>query len=392
VSGVSRGSRWVRLGLAMTFVALSACTSSPHSPTPSAPSSVQGSLASVMVLGKPLPTACTVGLPSPLKTVMFTAGGHLWAMDPYFGDVTCVLNNAGSDFLLGPQGNRALLDGFQVAGWGAEAPNLPATGVAPASVGWSRPQGTAIIYANKGVVRPDMYFLKTGHTIPMTRLPDATYLEFAYHPTGLAIGYILKRKGSEAIWYSRNDGTKAKPLVFTKEGTTFSDLTFSRDGGTMYYIAHHRAGYSELHFIDLTRPKNLLSIYRSPLNTYWKTFSLAPFAERAAVTQGTSCEDSTAKLLPNFAGGLFPVQKGVPLLPDATGPTRVLGWFDNQSLLVAEGGCGRPEDLWAVNITGNPAPELLASGVDEGAFRDTRPNPPTTLPRAVRIVQGPGVG
>jgi hypothetical protein len=324
---------------------------------------------------------------------MFSAEGRLWALDPTTGVLACVLDNAASgSFLLGPQGNRVLLDGFQIAGWGTAPPAYPATGLQPAAVGWSRPQGTAIIYSNAGDTRPHMFFLGTGHTIAMQgNLPAATYLEFAYHPTGLAIGYILKRQGSEAIWYSLNNGKKAKPLVFTKEQTTFSDLTFSRDGGTMYYIAHHRAGYSELHFIDLTQPKVLRSLYKSPKGVYWRTFTLSPGEMRFAVTEGADCSHSVAKVLPqNFYAG--PVISGSPLIPDATRPTTALGWINTGTILVGEGGCGAPMDLYAVRVKRDQPPKLLASGVDGGSFRDSRPTPPTSLPVEVRLASGPGVG
>jgi hypothetical protein len=262
----------------------------------------------------------------------------------------------------------------------------------PSAVGWSRPQGTAIIYVNKGDLHPRMFFLGTGHTITMSNLPAATYLEFAYHPTGLAIGYILRRQGAQAIWYSLNNGKKAKPLVFTKEGTTFTDLTFSRDGEWMYYIAHHRAGYSELHSIDLSFPKFLNSDYRSPKTVYWRTFVRSPNDLRVAVTEGADCVQNVAAVLP-FS---YPAQKtktsGRVLMPGEPRPTEALGWLDNGTVLVGVGGCGAPMDLYAVQANGVRPPILLASGVDGGSFRDSRPAPPTTLPVEVRLASGPGVG
>jgi hypothetical protein len=315
---------------------------------------------------------------------MFSAEDRLWALDPATGQLVCVLDHtAPGQFLLGPQGNRVLLDGFQIAGWGTAPPAYPAIGLHPAAVGWSRPQGTAIIYVNKGDLHPRMFFLGTGHTITMSNLPAATYLEFAYHPTGLAIGYILKRHGSEAIWYSLNNGKKAKPLVFTKEQTTFSDLTFSRNGQIMYYIAHHRAGYSELHWIDLSTPKVLNSQWRSPKGTYWRTFAFSLSQYDVAVTKGTSCSNSRAIVL----------GKRGSLMPGAKGPTTALGWVDNRTVVVSDGGCGGPMDLYAlVRTRGSYIPTLVASGVDAGAVRDSRPNPPTSLPVEVRLASGPGVG
>jgi hypothetical protein len=299
-------------------------------------------------------------------------------------------NSQPGSFLWGPQGDRVLLDGFQVAGWGT-APSFAATGLQPSAVGWSRPHGTAMIFADQGATHPQMFLLESGNTINLDSLPAATYLDFAYHPTGLAIGYILESKGSQSIWFSTNTGKKAKRLVFTDEGTTFSDLNFSRDGLFMYYVAHHTAGYSEMHQIDLRAPETLVSLWEGHKGEYVRTFAPSPNDKRFAVTEGAHCNGSKAALLGNVGSAKGPYTART-LIPDATRPTMTLGWLDLGTVLVGEGGCGGPLDLFAVQANGNVAPKLLAAGVDVGATRTPRPSWPSSLPIEVRLASGPGVG
>ena len=376
--------RLVRCVLTAVLVTLCACTGS--SPQQSrTPTGSPSPTPAFFPDGTGLPAGCAATDPTDTQTVVFSALGRVWALDPSSGQLSCLLEAPDpGPFLLGPQGNRLLLNGFQIAGWNS-SPSFPATGLDPAAVGWSRPQGTAIIYVKTGDVRPEMFFLETGATKTLSALPQATYLEFSYHPTGLAIGYILERGGKQSIWFSMNTGTKAKRLVFSEIGTTFSDLTFSRDGNFMFYMAHHAKGYSELHFIDLRFPRTLHSIWKGPNGDYVRVFEPSPNGRRYAVTNGLGCSQSRA-------GVLVGNKQERTLIPDAAEPTASLGWLNAGTILVAKGGCGATLDLYAVQANGVSAPQLLVKGVSAGALRSTRPSPPTSLPKEVRLVGGSGVG
>ncbi|MBA3690652.1 MAG: hypothetical protein H0W82_04475 [Actinobacteria bacterium] len=37
-------------------------------------------------------------------------------------------------------------------------------------------------------------------------MPKGTYLDIAYHPSGLALAVILERDGTQSIWFSTNKG------------------------------------------------------------------------------------------------------------------------------------------------------------------------------------------
>jgi hypothetical protein len=72
----------------------------------------------------------------------------------------------------------------------------------------------------------------------------------------------------------------------------------------------------------------------------------------------------------------------VRLLPDATKPTRAVGWLSPTSVLVATGGCADLLDLSAVDIaSGSVVP--LVSGVSLAAVRTPVPTPPAPMPGSI---------
>jgi hypothetical protein len=74
------------------------------------------------------------------------------------------------------------------------------------------------------------------------------------------------------------------------------------------------------------------------------------------------------------------------LVPRERRPTRVVGWLTDDTLLVAAGGCGAREDLYAAT-TGGTARKLV-SGVEAAAVRRPEPTPPPTLPTPGRVGSG----
>ena len=384
--------RSTRLVVALTF--LFACTASNPAPsgtgtTPSTaptPATSTPPPATTLADGAPLPSGCHKAQPATAQTLAFSAQGRLWALDPGSGELSCLLQNHDTGpFIWGPQGDRVLLGGMQVAGW-HDAPSYPPTGVQPTIADWGHPLGLAVVYAEPDATRLDKLFMDTHKTETLSGLPTGTYLAVAYHPTGLAIGFILERDGKQSIWLSTNEGDHPKRIVFTNTGTTFSDLTFSADGESLIYMAHHIEGYSHLHSIDLAKPDTINSVWKGPIGEYVRTVDPSPDDQLYAVTEGQTCGANHAALLVGDRGGER------ALLPDVPGPTSVLGWVDPVTVLVGSGGCGAPMNVYEVPVSLASSPQLLVSGVSAAASRAPAPSTPATLPREVLLDAGSGVG
>ena len=99
---------------------------------------------------------------------------------------------------------------------------------------------------------------------------------------------------------------------------------------------------------------------------------------------GTSCDDGEAMVR-------GPDRKLIPILPDGSGPSRVLGWLDRTHVLVGVGGCGEPLDLSAFDARAEAIVPLV-SGVTAAASRSPAPPAPTSLPQEVEGEVGSGVG
>ena len=120
--------------------------------------------------GTPLPRGCTGGAGAS-HTVAFVADGRAWAVDPDDGDVACLfpVEDAGP-FAWGPQGDRVLLDGFEIRGVGGDAPDLPAIDTSVSAFDWGHPLGLAVVFADaKGI--PRKRFLDDGRLIRLVSLP-----------------------------------------------------------------------------------------------------------------------------------------------------------------------------------------------------------------------------
>jgi hypothetical protein len=381
----------LRAALILSF--LCACTASnPVATTSSRPSSPGASESPspasgpALADGTSLPSACHPRPPAATQTVTFAADGRVWALDPNGGPPSCLLSTRNPEpFLWGPQADRVLLGGLRVAGW-HDAPSYPPSDVQPTIAGWGHPVGLAVVYAVAGATHPLKFFMDTGKTERLGDLPSGRYLAVAYHPTGLALGFILERGGRQSIWLSTNEGQQPKRLVFTDTGTTFSDLTFSADGQDLIYMAHHREGYSHLHSIDLAKPDVIDSVWKGPVGEYVRTVDPSPDDQLYAVTEGRTCAEDHAALLIGSGGDER------PLLPDVPGPSSVLGWIDAVTVLVGSGGCGTPMSVYEVSAGPSVPAQLLVSGVSVAASRAPAPSTPATLPREVLLDTGSGVG
>jgi hypothetical protein len=298
-------------------------------------------------------------------------------MDAEGGGLTCLFGVADpGPFLWGPQGDRALLDSLAVGGLEG-VPTRPPVDVNPEVASWGRPTGKSIVF-----VAPDGASLLKAHLErqdptafeDVSPFTDARYLAVEYHPSGLAFGMVLERPGEEeAIWLSSNVGTGPRRVVFTEEGTTFGDLAFSADGLALFYVAQHSDDHPDLHRIDLTDTSVAPVMWSGPVGSGILDIWAGPDQETVAFTAGKSCADGEAMVR------TADLPEGAPLLPEAAGPTRALGWLGSSTVLAAAGPCEGPLDLTGVDVaTGEGVPLVL--GVDAAAVRTPEPTPPPPLP------------
>ncbi len=368
-------TRWVMTATIATI--LVACTTSQSTtpsvqpnPTPttsSAPPPPTVTLAD----GSGLPEGCR-GHTVASQTVAFVGEGRAWALDPRTGRVSCLFDevDAGS-FVFGPQADRVLLADLRVRGLSPEAPTWPASAATtPTVFDWGHPNGLAIVYADaKG--RPAKRFMDDGSTERLPSLPDGAYQAIAYHPSGLALGFIIDEGTRQGIWLSSNEGKDPERLVFSKPDTVFSSIAFDPDGTKIWWIAQHAGAISEIHWMDLADRTGFSTVLTRGLAPTAHGLMLAPNGPLMAATQGEGCADAQAMIVD--ADGAHPAIAG------SEQPTQALGWLDASTLLVSAGGCGQPVTLSAVGVDAQHA-TLLLDGAEIGAPRTVLRDAPTEVP------------
>jgi len=385
----------IRTALALAAaLSMAACTSGsspntgigspPAPPTSGSSSSASPSVSSTpaTIAGTPLPECDGRIRFTGNQTVAFAADGHVWVLDPSSGDLSCLwpVTDPGP-FIWGPLGDRLLLGGLEVVG-GRDAPSHHASDVQPTVADWGHPVGVAIVFSQEGESRPQKLLLEEGRVQTLRSMPAGTYLDVAYHPSGLALAFVIEIHGQQSIWLSTNEGENPTRLVFSKSGAVFTDIEFSSDGRSLYYTANHPQGYAQVHWVDLSAPGTIEDGWRSIGDVSLHDVVLAPRGSHIAVDTGESCESSQALFLDGLA-------KQHPALPDEQRPTRVLGWLDRSTALVGAGGCGSALDLFAVDVKhGQPKP--LVAGVEDAATRVPAPPAPSTLPKVVEEEVPPG--
>jgi hypothetical protein len=367
--------RLVRFVLASALL-LGACTRSPaddETPTPGGTTetpSVVPATGPRLPDGTPLPAGCTGGAGAS-ETVAFVADGRAWALNPTDGDLACLfpVDDAGP-FAWGPQGDRVLLDGFEIRGIGGDAPDLPGIDTSVRAFDWGHPLGLAVVFADAEGI-PRKRYVDDDRLIRLVSLPPGEYLEVAYHPSGLALAFVVETPEGQEIWLSTNEGKDPQRLVFSKQ-TEFTSLAFSPNGRVLWWTAQHEGGIPELHFMKLETRTGFGTAWRGPEGTVAGGLRMAPVGPLQAVTEGEACEEHKALVL----------ERGETrtAMPDETRPTEALGWLDRTTLLVAAGGCGEPEDLFTVDGLGGQAPAALVLDVEIAAPRTRVTNPPRTVP------------
>ena len=368
--------RWIRFVLASALL-LGACTQPPAGDGTPSPSGETTESPSVLPAtgprlpdGTPLPGGCTGGAGAS-DTVAFVADGRAWALNPAGGDLACLfpVDDPGP-FAWGPQGDRVLLNGFEIRGVGGDAPDLPAIDTSVSAFDWGHPLGLAVVLADAQGI-PRKRYVDEDRLIRLVSLPPGKYLEVAYHPSGLALAFVVETPEGQEIWLSTNEGKDPRRLVFSPQ-TTFTSLAFSPNGRILWWTAQHEGGIPELHFMKLATRTGFGTAWRGPEGTVAGGLRLAPEGSLQAVTGGGSCEEHQALVLDRG--------ETRTAIPDETRPTEALGWLDRTTLLVAAGGCGEPVDLFTVDGLGVNAPAALVLDVEIAAPRTQVTNPPRTVP------------
>jgi hypothetical protein len=382
---------WHRIGLVASFAALAACTSTGPTggPTPiGGPGSPTGTpeVRAFLASGQPLPSGCSDRHSEPTQTVAFVAEGRAWALDPSSGGLTCLFQVTDpGPFIWGPLGDRVLLGGLHMEAIGGQTLQPPLD-VQPGPSAWGHPVGTAVAFVSGDGTELDKRYLDQNGLVDISPLRGVSYLSVTYHPSGLALAFVAEREGRQSIWLSSNLGEDPKRLVFSKVGTEFGALEFSADGRTLVYAAQHADGRPEVLALDLANRSFIRWLWRGQPGQHVLSVFQPPSrsGRLLGLTLGTSCDDGVAMVR-------GPDRKLIPILPDASDPSRVLGWLDRTHVLVGVGGCGEPLDLSAFDVR-DEASVPLVSGVTAAASRSPTPPAPTSLPQEVEGEVGSGVG
>lgn len=366
---------WARIAVAVLALA-AACTRTEPPPEPTQEPTAEPSPSvepsgARLPDGSPLPEGCTGGA-GPDHTVAFVADGRAWALDPTDGDVACLFPvvDAGP-FAWGPQGDRVLLGDFEIRGLTPDAPDFPPVRVGLGAFDWGHPIGLAVVFADpKG--HPRKRFLDDGHVERLTSLPEGRYLEVAYHPSGLALAFVVEGVDGQEIWLSTNEGNDPQRLIFSEAGTTFPSIAFTPNGRQLWWTAEHEGGLVELHWMDLADRSGFGTSWSRPTQGTAENLKIAPAGRLKSVDVGAGCDDRQALVLSG--------RSGTAALPEEERPTTALGWLDSTTLLVAAGGCDEPQDLYAVDGSGEEDPATLVLGVELAAPRTVVTDPPRKVP------------
>jgi hypothetical protein len=321
----------------------------------------------VLASGEPLPARCVPGPVRPKATATFVANGHVWALEPGSGRVTCLFSaDDPGPFLWGPRADRALLARLEVKGL-AGAPSRAPAAVDPSAASWGRPVGKSIVFVGRG----GRALLKArpggGGFLDVTPVRGARYERVVYHPSGLAFAFVLRRSGRESVWISSNTGKKPKQLVHGRFHTDFGPIAFGDGGWTLYFSALHAGGHVDVHSLSLAAGTSAPVRWRGKPGE--RVFDLRPGPFYIAITVGRSCASRRV---------IEVDRPGVDVMSGMR-PARAIGWLGDFRLLAAVGGCGRPIDLYSVRPdTGNAL--LLVRNVDAASVRRAERLPPPPFP------------
>jgi hypothetical protein len=316
-----------------------------------------------------LPDGCARDAPSPnAAPVAFVAGGRAWAASADGRRLWCLFEvRRPGPFLWGPRGDRVVLDGLEVRGVGARVWR-PGQGIQTVSLAWLGPGGDALAFVAPGGLNLELAVLGSVDQQELTPLRNAKYDAVAAHPSGGALAFAVRRGGTAEVWVASRTATSEVKVAGGQ--ARFGPLAFSAGGKALYYGSKLPDGTRRVDIYSLTAAEPLAPAWTGRRDV----LAIVPRRDKAgtqlAIDTGSGCDDRRADLS-GLDGG-----QGRPLLPSAQRPTSAVGWLDNRRVLVAEGGCEGPFDLWVVDVGGRE-PALIARAVTRGAVRrpDLRPVP-----------------
>ena len=326
--------------------------------------------------GEPVQAECVPAGVGRASTVTFVAGGNAWALNPATGRAACLFAAPRpGPFEWGPRADRALLARLEVKPLG-RAPSRAASPIDPALTAWGRPTGKSIVF----VSRDGRRLLKAhpGSTSfeEVTPLRDADYTLVAYHPSGLAFVFVVRRNGHESIWMSSNVGERPVQLVHGRLHTRFEALAWGDAGQTLYFAGRHPDGRVHVHALPLVGATSAPVVWSSQMGQHVSAI-LPGWPGLALTVDRSSCASRHTVLVTTKRAGAVPL---------AGRPSRAVGWLDDHHLLVAAGGCGEPIDLYSVEHA-TLAARVLVRDVDAASVRRAEPLPPPPLP-----IRGEGRG
>jgi len=355
-----------------------------EAPSTSGPgTTTQPAIVTTFANGQPLPSGCPAGANARAQTVAFVAGGNAWVLDPESSDASCLFPTpAPGPFTWNPRGDRTLLDGLAIRSIDGRQLRDATLTTSPRS-SWGHPIGKAVVAISPNGTELHKVYPGTQRQDDITPLADVHYLNVIYHPSGLALAFVVDTGDGQEIWLSSNEGRDPVKLVFSVGGTTFGALAFTADGRTLLYGAVHRDDAPVLHALDLTDPTINQGLWHGEAGDRITEMFTQPkrYGELIAFTVGAACEDSTAMA---FRHGQEP-------RPLAEAPSHVVGWLDARTVLVASGGCEGPTDLAAVDVR-KDATVPLVTGVDIAAARTPLLPFVPPLPQDIEEEVGSGVG
>jgi hypothetical protein len=355
-------SSWARLLLAALTVCAVGC-SQRGATLPNAPPTTVGTTAA-----GPLPDGCPGATPAPTTApVAFVAGGRAWATTADGRRLWCLFEvRRPGPFLWGPRGDRVVLDGLEVRGVGAPVWRPP-RGIETVSLAWLGTNGSALAFVAPGRLNLNAAALGSIDLQELTPFRGPIYDAVASHPSGQALAFVLTRDGASEVWMASNRGSGAVRLVAPTRAR-LGPLSFAPGGKVLYYGSRLPDGSRRLEVFSLAEGRSLAPAWTGKRDVLAIVPRRDPAATQLAVDTGSGCGDRRADLS-GLDGG-----PGRPLLPSATRPTSAVGWLDTHRVLVVEGSCQGPYDLWLVDVNGRD-PQSIARGVDRAALRRPDPRP-----------------
>jgi hypothetical protein len=257
----------------------------------------------------------------------------------------------------------------------------PPRGIETVSLTWLGANGNALAFVTPGRLNLASASLGSIELRELTPFRGgSTYEAVAGHPSGQALAFVIQRSGAAEVWMASNAGSGRARLVRPTRAR-LGPLAFSAGGKALYYGNRQSDGTRRLEVYSLAERRRLEPAWTGERDILAIVGRRDPAATQLALDTGSGCDDRRADLS-GLDGG-----PGRPLLPSAAEPTSAVGWLDTRRVLLVEGGCEGPFDLWLVDINGGE-PKPVARGIDRAALRWPDPRPVPAAPDLAALAQG----